>query len=118
MPIKLDFYPNGYNQRVAHFKKNGIHLTVAPHNVGPDGKQMLGWEVYFWGDNKGKIDTSHALESIVLDGGPDDLEEIADTYARRLDSGVKPEDMFTDIYEENRKNIKQLYEDFQAGKIK
>ena len=118
MPIKLDYYPNGYNQKVAHFAKNGIHMTVAPHNTGSERKQISGWDVYFWGDKEGKMDTSHALNSISLDGNTDDLEEIADTYARRLDAGVKVEDIFKDTEEQTRVNMKKLLEDFQAGRIK
>ncbi len=76
--IKLDFYENGYKNKVVHYKHGEVHLTDTPHVYGIKGEQMSGYEVFFWSDKKGKIDTSRALESAVIDGGPDDQEEIAE----------------------------------------
>lgn len=92
--------------------KGGIHLTVAPHSI--DSGETLGWEVFLWGDDDGKPDTSKALETMVLDGGPEDQEEIADVYARRLDAGVKPENIFQDTIEANRRMMGELVEQVNA----
>lgn len=116
MDIKLDFYENGRHKRIAHFFKEGVHMTVSPHSVGPQGEDASGWEVYFWGDKEGKLDTSNVLDSAVVDGGSDDQEEIADTYARRLEMGIKPKDMFSDTVEANLESMRHISEDIKSEK--
>jgi len=121
MPVNLDFFTNAGNQRIAHFMKDGIHVTVRPHTVGVDPKQLQvkGFEVFFWKSNEqGDMDLSRELESCVVSGGPEDFEEIADTYARRLDAGIKPEDMFKDIKEKNLREMDRLLTEMEAGRLK
>ncbi|MBI4062414.1 hypothetical protein HY410_00675 [Candidatus Gottesmanbacteria bacterium] len=99
----------GRSYRAAQMVKDGVHLRVVPHVVG-DG--FYGYEVQLFRDNgKGEPDTLHGIIDICpVDGKPDDLEEIADTYGRRLFSGVKPEEMFRDIEEANLEAMRRMSE--------
>jgi len=101
--IRLGTDPLGF--KVAGFDKGEIHLTVLPHLILERGSYVSnGVSVFFWGDGKGQEN----LNSIVLQGTEADIEEIADTYARRLESGVEIEHMFDDIIEKNREQMADL----------
>ncbi len=93
-------------REASYSSSNGTHLTVRPHTImESDGTfKNHGLEVEFWGDKQGERDPDSLLSSNVIPGTGEDLEEVADTYARRLDSGVSPEHMFDDIIENNRKS--------------
>lgn len=102
--IEIEFSNNPIGQKTANFvDKRSIHLTVVPHTIMEDGGKLknYGFEVSFWRDRGGKPDFESPLNSNVVPGGEDDLEEIADTYANRLNSGINPEKMFDDIIEMN-----------------
>ena len=56
--------------------------------------------VIFGADNNGNIDTSKEIVQFTRDGGRDDIEEALDLYKRRLESGVKPEELSSSDDEE------------------
>ncbi|HET7099228.1 MAG TPA: hypothetical protein VFI61_03285 [Patescibacteria group bacterium] len=104
--IGINFGEDIMGVREAFYSSDkGTHLTVRPHTVMQDDGTFKdhGLEVEFWGDKQGKRDPDNLLASNVIPGTGEDLEEVADTYARRLDRGVAPEHMFDDIIENNRK---------------
>ena len=93
MTVQLDYFEPGKGLKAAYFVKNGIHLTVGPHFSAMNAPQD-GFEVSFWADKNGKPDMDKPLNSKTIRSGTENLEEVADVYARRLDMGAKPEEMF------------------------
>lgn len=90
---------------VADGSWNGNHLSIFPSPYG------VGYEVHITKEKpEGGPDFSQNLNSIVIDAGADDVPEVADTYMRRLVSGMKPEDMFRDIEEASLSSMQQLFE--------
>src|SRR3989344_797381 len=79
----------------AYAHHNGIHMMIRPQNV------------------KGGNPFPIAAYEVIFHGTPDDLEEMAFTYATRLKNGVRPEDMFQDMQEASRKAMQRLLEDYR-----
>ena len=104
----------------AYAHHNGIHMMIRPQNVkGGNPFPIAAYEVIFQGENeKAERDDTKLLYTFIVDGTPDDLEEMAFTYATRLKNGVRPEDMFQDMQEASRKAMQRLLEDYRANKIK
>ena len=113
--LKFDIYDNAWGNKVIHFKNEGVHLTLTPHTYGMIDGGLSGIEIYLWPDKDGKPDTAKILNSITVDGTVEDMEEIADTYARRLVLGIKPENIFDDIIEANREAMRELSEKFKTS---
>jgi|GEM_PF-3199978 len=77
----------GLDTAKASGKVGEHHLSIIPSDVG-------GFEVVVFGDDgTGEMDTTNELFYTRVDGTADDLEEIADTYQRRFESGVDPENL-------------------------
>jgi hypothetical protein len=55
----------------------------------------------------GKPDTAHSLNNDRIDATSGDIEELADTFARRLMSWTFVEDLFADITEARRNRIEE-----------
>lgn len=110
MNINLNFDKDIKGNRIVSFVKGEIHLTVRPHILLEDDGTLKdhGLEVEFWGDIQGKRDPGNLLHSNIVFGTREDLEEVADTYARRLESNINPKDMFNDIIENNRQTDSEI----------
>ena len=117
-PGQINFHLNGNNETVAEVVISGVHLIVRPDMRGNDEKVLTGWKVGLFGDIDGKMDSSNKLNEAFVPGGPDDQEEILDTYARRLASGFQPNDVFKDLDEKDSLDLAKYAEDLQAGKLK
>lgn len=87
---------------------NGVHLVILPASYGSPG-----FHVYFTEDNSGKPDFSKVKNSMAIDGNPNDLQEIADMFMRRLTSGVLIEAIFKDFEEQNRRAMEEAYLKFK-----
>ncbi len=71
-------------------------------------------DVYICEDDKGKPNFAKVLNSLSLDGTPRDLEEIVDTYSRRLESGVAPKDIFRDTEKSTRNHFFRIIEKIEG----
>ncbi len=90
---------------------NGIHLAIFPCGRV---KGDTAYEIHFTAETPdGKPDWERDFNSTSIDLTPDDVEEAADIYMRRLKSGVKPEDMFRDQEEVDIDAMRELYEKFK-----
>ena len=92
--------------RGADVKVGNSHLRVLPV-VGGGGYDVC----VFSDDGHGRADTGNYLGGISVLGKPDDLEEIADTFARRLKAGIQPENLFNDIRESTQKQMKRIFKE-------
>lgn len=100
--------------KAAEVKVGKYYLRVIP---GAE-KVGNGYNVLVFGDDgHGQADTaSEPLGGIKVSGGPDDVGEIADTYARRLQAGIPPERLFDDIRESALDSMRRILA--ESGKTK
>ncbi len=103
---------DGFRNAYAFRKRDGVHLLIHPDPVENHDRTFSGWIVDLYGDDKGEVDFGKYLNGMYVGGKPDDLEEIADTFGRRLGLGVRPEDFFKDIEDATRISLQELAEKF------
>ncbi len=92
----------------AHGFYNETHLVIIPTPHGGTG-----FHVFFTENNNGKPDFSRIKDSLAIDGNLEDLQEIADSFMRRLTSGVPISNIFKDFHEQNRRSVQNAYEKFK-----
>jgi hypothetical protein len=87
---------------------NGIHLSIFPRGHGDDSGA---YNIVFCAEKPdGSPDFGKIINSSIIDLRPDDVEEVAATYVTRLRSGIKPEEMFRDQQEANRRMMMGEFE--------
>lgn len=98
----------GKNGPVVDGSHGGVHLAIFPRRLVKDDKA---YEVHITTETpEGNPDWGHTFNSIVLDIKPEDVEEVADTYMRRLRDGVPPTELFRDIEEANIIAMREVWE--------
>jgi hypothetical protein len=106
LPFKVESYKSeGRDLKRIEAKVGDNHLRIFPHMFN---NGMSGFEVHvFPDDGHGQADTSAEIDSAVVSGKLEDIEELGFRYTELLKT-VGPDKIFADIEDANRAIMKEI----------